>query len=309
MKSPRVFWRDFLVVVFFMAIALIGCQQQAKETDAELIANAKRADAKNESASVPEPPVSAPQAASSREESAADADEQNPDDEEMTWWRFDEGKGKEISNSTNNSRYRGIFCGKIDWLPGIIGPSAMNLDGETAYIALQSPVLSKRIERISIAVWIKPKNTRSQRNIIVHEDLTPKVESELFLRIMSGQYQVGLWHGMDHMIVFDIPKEDEGNWVHLAGVYDGKCWFLYHNGELVAARRIEAKKQGPLGFSGPWTIGGSRRLGTSRYFMGQIDELRLYNRALTPEEVSAIATPRSATEPAQSEAPQTVGEN
>jgi hypothetical protein len=71
-------------------------------------------------------------------------------------------------------------------------------------------------------------------------------------------------------------------WTHLAATYDGTTLRLYVNGVLVNSRSAS----GPLIVStGTLRIGGNSAWG--EFFQGRIDEVRVYNRALTPAEIQA----------------------
>ena len=70
-------------------------------------------------------------------------------------------------------------------------------------------------------------------------------------------------------------------WVHLAGTYDGTTQRLYVNGTEVAKRA----QSGPIEVSGGvLRIGGNSIWG--EFFKGRIDEIRVYNRALSAAEIT-----------------------
>ena len=306
MKSMQTRYFGLMGVLMLGVIALSGCQHGAKDPDDDLIANEPKIEANNNVNPAPNPtlpstatPVAATPKTSAESEKEK-ADKQEPLVEETICWPFDEGQGKEISDSTKNPSYRGTVCGEGKWAtPGRVGSSALVLDGETAYVALKNTVVLNHKNQITIAAWIKPDKISDFQNIVVHEDLSPKTWNEMFLRILGGRYQVGIWHASDVLLEYDVPQEDKGVWVHLAGIYDGKCWYLYRNGELVAARKIDLKKMKPFNFPGPWTIGASRRTGDGRYFKGQIEDVRLYNRGLSQVEVQELAGQRPTAAPTQ----------
>src|SRR4029453_16821751 len=71
-------------------------------------------------------------------------------------------------------------------------------------------------------------------------------------------------------------------WSHVAATYNGSMHRLYVNGAQVAA----VSRSGKIGASAkPLRIGGNAILG--EWFSGTIDEVRVYNRALTAEEITA----------------------
>jgi hypothetical protein len=65
---------------------------------------------------------------------------------------------------------------------------------------------------------------------------------------------------------------DAGVWTHVSGVYDGNEWRVYRNGALAASA---AKDGFPVNSDADWIIGA---WGTSRNFLGTMDEIRFSNR-------------------------------
>ena len=66
-------------------------------------------------------------------------------------------------------------------------------------------------------------------------------------------------------------------WTHVALTYDGATLRLYVNGVQVASQPQAGSIETP---STPLRIGGNVPYG--QFFQGLIDEVRVYNRALTP---------------------------
>jgi hypothetical protein len=84
----------------------------------------------------------------------------------------------------------------------------------------------------------------------------------------------------------DMPV---GEWIHLAGTYDNTEFKLYVNGKLVASAACSI----PFSYQdeNPVIIGGNtNNKGKTLVdcFRGRIDEVRLYNRALTAHEVAEL---------------------
>jgi hypothetical protein len=76
------------------------------------------------------------------------------------------------------------------------------------------------------------------------------------------------------------------------GVYDRTTMTLYVNG----VQRATAAKTGTITASSrPILVGGNANgidpLAATENFAGGIDEVRIYTRALTPSEISALASP------------------
>jgi hypothetical protein len=78
-------------------------------------------------------------------------------------------------------------------------------------------------------------------------------------------------------------------WTHLAATYDGASLKLYVNGSLVATR---AATGSIVQSAGPLRIGSANAIGA--WFRGRIDEVRVYNRALSAQEIGTdMQTPIS----------------
>lgn len=91
----------------------------------------------------------------------------------------------------------------------------------------------------------------------------------------------------------DGPRADPVNrWSHLAVTFDGRRLWLYVNGTHVSSRAVTGSI---LRTNDPLWIGGNHPYG--EYFQGLIDEVRVYDRVLTPSEVRAeMSTPVASAE-------------
>ena len=155
--------------------------------------------------------------------------------------------------------------------------------------------------------WIKPGATQGDpARIISHGPPTPTVydlstyplltlsgsllsSNEVFLRIEGGgaNYAVGSSDGTNtYRASYPVPAGDlgGGNWVHLAGTYDGANWRLFRNGAPVATN---AAAVGALPVdAGNWAIGSTGN-GWADGFAGSVDEIAIYDKALSPNRIAA----------------------
>jgi hypothetical protein len=85
-----------------------------------------------------------------------------------------------------------------------------------------------------------------------------------------------------------------GEWVHLSAVYDGEAKYFYVNGQLAGSTTVEAN----INTVRPLRIGAGATEGGPNYlFNGCIDEVRIWNTALTPGEIAAaMYTPQTGNE-------------
>lgn len=184
---------------------------------------------------------------------------------------------------------------------------ALFLDGANGYVKLGSPPALDISGNITLAAWVKPTVKNFFRNIIARgwdEDY-----KETFLRISRGtdfsgtgfgttnHYELGVTDGSTYYdsVRVPIPEGDVGNWVFLAGTYDGSQWTLYRNGKQIGSLTTP---NGALVTPNPWAIGGQSDAdvgganlvpgGLSTFFGGGIDEPAIFNRALTSAEIKQL---------------------
>jgi hypothetical protein len=74
-----------------------------------------------------------------------------------------------------------------------------------------------------------------------------------------------------------------GRWVHLVGTFDGQVMRIYVDGE----ERGRMDRPGPIKPNEFHLCLGNFEVGHAAHFTGLLDEVKLYNRALSAEEIRA----------------------
>ncbi|MBI9065785.1 MAG: VCBS repeat-containing protein [Salinivirgaceae bacterium] len=128
--------------------------------------------------------------------------------------------------------------------------------------------------------WINPDNTTNDQAIISSLNEIGLKGSEL--HISSNAVSLTMRNNTEwHNIITSAGVINTGNWFHLATTYDGTTAIIYINGEQ-AVSETEATY---IAGSTPLTIG--RRSSGLLNFDGKIDDICVWNRALTQTEVQA----------------------
>ncbi len=196
-------------------------------------------------------------------------------------WRF-EGTPDDSAGTTN-----GTPVGAPVYSTGINGQSLF-LNGSSQYIGLGNPDALKITGQITMSAWIRPTANTNIRNII-SKGFNTSPSGEVSLRINAGAIEAGTADSSSYFV--SAPASATlSTWQHVCGVYDGTAWRLYRNGEEVASlvtTKGALPVAGVLEANNTWSI-GSRGGSTERAFAGQIDEVYLYNRGLTPTEIRAL---------------------
>ena len=207
------------------------------------------------------------------------------------YWTFDEIKDLKVEDIVGDND--GALQNKQKLVKGKYG-NALEFDGVFDLIDLDAHKLPMGNSAISISVWIfKEKKGDPGFHAIIHIGVNDCCAISFTVVTFSGQRRLN-----NQLIIggnggeVKGPEIELGKWHHVAAVYDGaKKNLLYLDGVEVATRELDVEpdiQPGPIpGKQGMGaTIGSSTRRNPS--WDGLLDELGIYNRALTPEDVLRI---------------------
>ncbi|MDI6449588.1 LamG-like jellyroll fold domain-containing protein [Anaerobaca lacustris] len=193
------------------------------------------------------------------------------------WWPFDEGGGTVAYDASGNENH-GEFVGNPLWVPGIIG-GALQFTGSDYVNCGNGASLNIR-DQITIAFWFQVEAFSN--------------EWEAFMSKGDGAYRASRSGGTGnatHMGItggnyFDAPTViTDGQWHHFCGTYDGSAAIIYIDG-------VEDGRQtytGQIGDSSTYDFWiGNNSQNTTRFLHGLLDDVRLYSRALSPEEIRIV---------------------
>lgn len=91
----------------------------------------------------------------------------------------------------------------------------------------------------------------------------------------------GIYNGSNQDI-YGASSLPINTWSHLVATWDGTTFRVYVNGTQVSSKALG---QAIVATTNPLRIGGNSTWG--EYFSGKIDEVRVYNRALSQAEIQA----------------------
>ena len=132
---------------------------------------------------------------------------------------------------------------------------------------------------MTLEAWVRPTQIDSAwRDIIFKGNDNYYLMASRPTPTASG----GIIAGGSYAESFGTSALSTNGWVHLATTYDGSALRLYVNGSQVSS---VAKSGSILTSDNPLQLGGDSIYG--QYFSGLIDEVRVYNRALSAAEIQS----------------------
>ena len=193
-------------------------------------------------------------------------------------WRFNEGTGSTAKDSSpfgNNGTIHGA-----SWVRGKFG-SALEFDGTDDYAEVPDSNSLHIANAITVASWVKPLDYTDYDNIV-----SKSGDDTFCLKLVPAdnyRYEFGIrradnnewWYVQSYVYTF-------GDWHFVVGTFDGRYIKIYVDGTLQGTSDLGSTVS-LVTNTNNLTIGC--QFGTGRWFNGTIDEVRIYNRVLSEEEI------------------------
>ncbi len=199
------------------------------------------------------------------------------------WWKFDETSGTTARDASNNGR-NGAVKGNPTWVAGKVG-GALQLHGDGDYVDVGRVGISGIAPR-TVAGWAKASTTAIPSWTSVFGFAPDGTTDGTYFDIEvdnAGNYVVHI-QGWEAVI---CPVDTQ--WHHFAATYSGSGGNWYLDGRSVGS------EAGAVGTIDQVRIGA--RLSNSHYFPGLVDDVRIYNKALTLDEIKKVVAGPKAYDP------------
>ncbi len=201
------------------------------------------------------------------------------------YWKLDEAEGSIAEDRAGDNE--GTLHGDPQWLPesGKKG-GALQFDGIDDYVSTAF-VLNPAAGPFSVLAWV---NGGEPGQVIISQ-ADGAGEMWLGADVPAGHLASGLVPPPAGRTATPPLKSDfvitDGQWHHVGFVWDGLRRHLYADGVEVAQ---DAAAVAPLKASaGGLHIGAGRTLDAGAFWLGLLDDVRIYNQALDAAEVGEIA--------------------
>jgi hypothetical protein len=195
----------------------------------------------------------------------------------LGWWKMDEGHSATAFDWSGHGN-DGVLQGDAQWSAGYDG-GGVELGGSGNVYAESAQLPTGAF---TVAFWFKPDaplNANDPRQDLIYWQTGSRPH---FTFNRSGDGEIGFWPNVDGDVDGPVTVTRAwaaGRWYHIAGTFDGSSFNIYVNGALegtVLHPGVHADASGML-------IGA--RSGQRNYFTGEMDDVRLYSKGLTAEEI------------------------
>ena len=206
-------------------------------------------------------------------------------------WRFDETSGTTALDSSGNG-LNGTLGGDPQWVAGVIG-GALEFDGDD-YVDFGAPaVFDFGTEDFTITAWIKMTATTRGSIFAIGGDDGGGI-----------RYTLAMGEGNDNKLTLTMDDDssknqslgatviNDGVWHHVVGMIKGDVSLVYVDGvedgsiDLPEGYDLSGVLQHNA-YVGAITSNASNTLHAEKFMIGLIDDVRIYDTALTEPEIQA----------------------
>jgi len=204
-------------------------------------------------------------------------------------WRFDEGAGTTATDASGRENHGTIDGGVYAADPTGMPDRALFMDGTDDVVTVPDADSLDVVEQLTISAWIRPVDTETDGYRVI---VAKTGEGDMSYGLI--QYAHGLKFYVssngsyyDGQLITDAYLQAD-LWYHVAGLFDGHRLMLY----------VDGRPRDTLPYDYPIHVGSAPVVmgygitegeGENRYFHGGLDDVRIYTRALTPDELNDAA--------------------
>jgi surface protein len=206
--------------------------------------------------------------------------------EPIAHWKLDETSGTTAADSAGSNDGTLVNMTGSEWTTGQID-GALDLDGVDDYVEVGDTASLSNMANITISTWINPDTLPTSSGHRIISKWTP-TDKEFIIKhsgsIGSGEIVVGFYAKNYSTTNYNLPAD---SWTHLCVVWDGTQFVkVYKNGILNETVTLPGTPS-PSDSDAPTVIGKHGSVSTE-YFEGHIDDVRIYDRVLSSEEVAQL---------------------
>ncbi|MDP8998685.1 MAG: LamG domain-containing protein, partial [Myxococcota bacterium] len=195
----------------------------------------------------------------------------------VAFYPFDEASGTNAGDGSGNGQT--ATMNGATFAPGQRG-NAATLDGTNQYVSLPTGIVSS-LTQCSISFWVNLVVSSARGHIFDWG-----TGNTAYMSISNNQFAISVG-GINAEERIHMPSLPTGIWRHVVVTLAGSVGTIYVNGVQAGQNAAMTLTPSSLGMTTRNWLGRSQDP-TDLYLTGQIDEFRIYRRALTPAEVQQL---------------------
>ncbi|MEK7400138.1 MAG: LamG domain-containing protein [Candidatus Poribacteria bacterium] len=200
------------------------------------------------------------------------------------FFAFDEKSGDTVRDQSGFGN-NGIITGKQDWINGKF-KGGFHFDGKTNISVKNAEPLTSLTHPMSVAAWVNPDSITGWHNIIeMDRTAASKVNG---WKLGFNATKTITWTTYGVLDFSSVTVIDFSKWTHVAATWDGARAIVYVNGKpdppMSGGGVINVKDTNDI----PSLDLGWRRSSASSYYQGGMDEVCIFKRVLSENEINSL---------------------
>jgi hypothetical protein len=195
-------------------------------------------------------------------------------------YAFDESTGTTVADRSGTGN-TGTLAGPTWAATGRFG-SALNFDGVDDRVVVADANSLDLTTGMTLEAWVRPTAAGGVWRTVVAKNAPGTIAYNLYANRNTNRPAIEVNLGGRLRTTNGTAQLPLNTWSHVAATYDGANLRLFVNGAQVATAAFTGSL---LTSAGELWIGGNSVW--SEWFAGSIDEVRVYNRALTAAQIAA----------------------
>ena len=200
-------------------------------------------------------------------------------------WHFDEGQGSIALDYSDYGHHGAVNgCARTEGKDG----AGLSFDGFNDYVEIITEPDLDNLEAVTMAAWIHPR-IDAHWHVLDKGDGDKRLYAEGTRRTLDGRIRYTGAHAYSKSVAETFQLDA---WQHVAMTWSRATHTtrLYYNGVEVSYLTKDVGTGYPLDDTTfPWTLGARGGHGEVTFFHGRMDDVRLYRRALAPQEIADLA--------------------
>jgi len=189
------------------------------------------------------------------------------------------------ANDSSGNNLNGVGT-NISYTTEVQGSSA-TFSGNS-YITVASNSNLQNLSQVTISMWVRLQDLNNKQRLIAHWTSGDNDGQSFVISVNSSNDTLGFIVQTTNAVSSSIstPVVSSNVWYHVVAVYNGNTALIYLNGNLSASEQISGTIDNRTGslYIGQ---GGSSSF-PNNLLDGQLDEVRIYNRALSSSEIQDL---------------------
>jgi hypothetical protein len=201
------------------------------------------------------------------------------------WWKFDETSGTTAADSSGNGLNGTLTNGPV-WTGGKLN-NCLSFDATDDYVNIGNPAQLQITGAMTVAAWVYVDTFTSNGRVIAKQGGSSNRCWSLSVESADSKAQFAIATNSTTLVsIKSAAVIPTGQWVHLTGVYEpGVALRMYVDKTLSNSNTTSIPASQ---YNNSLNVNLGRRPDASCYWDGKLDDVRVYNVALTATQIAAM---------------------